>query len=118
MPINPHLADRIRRALQQRQVVATEKRMMGGLCFMVDGKMCVGLTSRDELLARIQPDPNSTGSARLGCREMEINGRRMRGFFLVQPEAYDTDADLAWWVDGALAYNPLAPRSPKKKPKT
>ncbi|HEC43053.1 MAG TPA: RNA methyltransferase [Bacteroides sp.] len=83
MAYNEFLAERIKLVLKEKTVPFTEKAMMGGLTFMIDDKMCVGIV-KDSLMARIDP------------------------------EGYDLDTDLEYWIDLALEYNPKA-RSSKKK---
>ena len=87
---------------------------MGGLAFMVDGKMCVGIV-KDELMVRVGPDAYDECLKKPGCRPMNFTGRAMRGFVFVGPEGYDADSDLQQWMEAALAFNPLAKASPRKK---
>jgi TfoX/Sxy family transcriptional regulator of competence genes len=114
MPFDEHLADRIRQELNQRQVMFEEKKMMGGLCFMVNDKMCVGIV-KDELMARIDPDIYETSLKREGARPMDFTGRSMKGFVFVGSNGLDLDQDLEAWIELALAYNPKAVSSRKKK---
>ena len=72
------LADRIRNVLKQKKVGNIEKKMMGGLCFMVDDKMCLGIV-KNELMARIDPDFYNTALTKNGCRKMDFTGRPMKG---------------------------------------
>ena len=112
MAYDEFLADRIRTALQDRKVRFEEKKMMGGLAFMVDDKMCVGVI-RDDLMARIDPDVYEEALNRKGCREMDFTGRTMKGFVLVEPEGVDLDDELDDWIELCLEFNPKA-RSSKK----
>jgi TfoX/Sxy family transcriptional regulator of competence genes len=107
------LEQRIRHFFTSKRVPYEAKRMMGGLCFMVSGKMCVGV-EKDRLMARIGPDAYDTALKRKGCRPMNFTGRPMRGFVFVQPEVLNSEKELASWLELALAYNPKAKRSPKK----
>jgi hypothetical protein len=111
MAYDEQLAGRIRESLQNRPDVE-EKKMFGGLCFMVDGKMCVGVTGKGDLMARIDPAGYTEALKRKGCREMDFTGRPMRGFVFVGSEGQD---DLAYWLGLALEYNKIAPASKKKK---
>lgn len=88
--------------------------MMGGLCFMVNGKMCVGV-EKNRLMARIGPDAYDNALAQPGCRPMDFTGRPMRGFVFVEPEGFATDEALNHWLKLALEFNPKA-KSSKKKP--
>lgn len=114
MAYDEHLADRVRWALRARHVVHDEKRMMGGLCFMVDDKMCAGI-SGERLMARLDPAEYQDALRKDGAMPMEITGRPMKGFVFVAPEAIDDEAALAWWIERCLAYNPVAPRSRKRR---
>ena len=113
MAYNDFLADRIRLLLQEKSVPFKEKEMMGGLTFMIDEKMCVGII-KDNLMARIDPDIYEASLELKGCREMDFTKRPMNGFVFIEPAGYDMDTDLEYWIDLALEYNPRA-RSSKKK---
>lgn len=113
MPFNESLADRVRAAFARAGVSAVEKRMMGGLCFMVDDKMCVGLDN-DHLMVRLDPEKYEWALNQVGCLPMEFTGRPMRGFVWVDPEGYDTQQQLESWLDLALEFNPRAKSSKKK----
>jgi len=114
MAYDEFLADRIRRVFSDRKIRAREKKMMGGLTFMVNDKMCVGIVKYD-LMARIDPTIFEQALTRTGCRTMDFTGRTMRGFVFVSPEGTDSDKDLEYWVDLALEYNPKAKSSKKSK---
>lgn len=115
MPYNPDLADRVRRCLRRKGVTAEEKRMMGGLCFLVDGKMCLGVES-DRLMVRLDPAVYEAALQRPGCRPMDFTGRPMKGFVWVLLEALGSDRDLHEWASLALGFNPRAKSS--KPPKS
>ncbi|UCH64465.1 MAG: TfoX/Sxy family protein [Ignavibacterium sp.] len=114
MAYNEHLADRIRRVFSEKHVAFEERRMMGGLCFMVDDKMCIGV-NKDDLMARIDPDVYEVALKRKGSREMDFTGRPMKGFVFVEPNGTDVEKDLKYWVKLALEFNPKAKSSKKKK---
>lgn len=111
MAYDETLADRIRETLILQPIVE-EKKMMGGLCFMVNDKMCVGVL-KDELMVRINPDNYEVALQKRGCHEMDFTGKVMRGFVLVSPEGMSSKADLEHWVNWALEYNPKAKSSKK-----
>ena len=113
MAYNEFLADRIKLVLKEKTVPFTEKAMMGGLTFMIDDKMCVGIV-KDSLMARIDPEVYDNALKMRGCREMDFTKKPMKGFVFIDPEGYDLDTDLEYWIDLALDYNPKA-RSSKKK---
>lgn len=109
MAYNEKLADRVREELVSTRKVE-EKKMMGGLTFMVNGKMCVGILN-DDLMLRISPDEYLQALERKGCREMDFTGRPMKGFVFVSPEGTKTKKDLAYWTSLALAFNKTAKAS-------
>jgi hypothetical protein len=119
MAYDEELADRVRRTFRERNVAFQEKRMMGGLCFMVDGKMCVGV-EKERLMIRLDPAIYDDALSRRGCMPMDFTGRPMRGFVYVNEEGLATAHDLASWLDLALEFNPRAVSSKKKSitPKT
>lgn len=106
--------DRIRDMLQDRRIDFYEKKMFGGLTFMVDDKMCIGVHN-DRVMARIGPDAYDDALKRKGCRPMEFTGRSMKGYVFIDPEGVDMEEDLAHWVELSLAFNPLAKASKKRK---
>jgi len=114
MPYNELLADRIRVSLKDKSVHFEEKKMMGGLAFMVDDKMCVGII-KENLMARIDPEKHSKALTLKGCREMDFTGKSMKGFVFVTPDGFDEEEDLAYWIKLCLDFNPLATSSKKKK---
>ena len=87
--------------------------MMGGLCYMVDDKMCIGVV-KNNLMARIDPDIYEVALTKTGCKEMDFTGRSMKGFVFVEPRGIDLDEDLDYWVELCLDFNPLAKSSKKK----
>jgi TfoX/Sxy family transcriptional regulator of competence genes len=113
MAFDEDLAERVRRSFAERVVHFDEKRMMGGLCFMVDGKMCVGI-SGERLMVRLDPDEYDKLLGRKGCVPMDFTGRPMRGFVFVTPTGTASRRDLERWIELALDFNPRAKASPKK----
>lgn len=109
MPYSEFLADRVRRCLASSGSVV-EKKMMGGLIFMVNDKMCVGVhtdrsTGDDRLMVRVGKAACDELLVLPGCREMDFTGKPMKGFLFVYPEGFDQEADLEFWVDRALVFN-------------
>ena len=113
MAYDEHLADRVRRQLEQRHVAFEEKRMMGGLCFMVRDKMCLGINDA-RLMARTDPQRYVDFLAEPGAREMDFTGRPMKGFLFIEAEGIAEDDALGLWVERCLEYNPRAPRSRRR----
>lgn len=108
------LADRVRTMLENKSIAFEEKKMMGGLSFMVNEKMCVGVV-KDTLMARIDPENYESALAKKGAREMDFTGRPMRGFLFIDEEGTTNDSDLAYWVRQCLDYNPKAKSSKKRR---
>ena len=107
------LADRLRQTLFEKNIVFEEKNMMGGLSFMVDNKMCLGIVKR-ELMARIGPEKYEESLNLEGCREMNFTGRSMKGYVFVDPEVLHNNKDLDFWIQLCLDFNPFAKSSKKK----
>lgn len=114
MAFNEFLADRIRMVLKEKNAQFTEKKMMGGLAFMVNDKMCVGVI-KNSMMARIDPLNYENAITKPGCRPMDFTGRPMKGWVYLEPEGIDMDDDLNEWVQLALDFNPKATASKKKK---
>lgn len=113
MAFDELLADRIRNVLQEKNAAFSEKKMMGGLAFMVDEKMCVGVI-KNSMTARIDPAIYEGAIAKPGCRPMDFTGKPMKGWIYLEPEGVDMDDDLNYWAQLALEYNPKAKSSKKK----
>lgn len=114
MAYDEYLADRIRNALKDKQVPAIEKKMFGGLCYMVDDKLCVGVM-KNELIARIDPKLFEQYLTMEECTPLDKSGLSMKGFVLVDPIGVDMDEDLEKWVQLCIDFNPKAKSSKKKK---
>jgi hypothetical protein len=114
MAYDENLAKRIRGGFKKMKVRFEEKRMMGGLCFMVAGKMCVGV-EKDRLMARIDPEIYDEALCKKGCVAMDFTGRPMRGFVFVNRPGLTTEGDLNAWLKLAVTFNPKA-KAAKKKP--
>lgn len=114
MAYDPELAARVRQWFQRQGVTTEEKRMMGGLCFLVDSKMCLGVES-ERLMVRLDPAVYEAALQRPGCRPMDFTGRPMKGFVWVTREAVGTDPGLHEWAALALEFNPHAKSSKTAK---
>ena len=117
MAYNEQLVDQVRQVLLKKEADFYEKKMFGGLCFMVDDKMCIGITNTDEIMARIGPDKYEDALAKPGCKEMMFTGRAMKGYVFLEPDVIDMDKDLPYWVQLCLDFNPLAKASKKRTKK-
>ena len=114
MAYDQQLAQRVRRLLAKAGVKnVTEKPMFSGLAFLVNDKMCVNI-SGDQLMCRFDPKRRDELADRPGFQVFEMNGRIMKGYCYVAPDAIRDDTDLKAWVDECLAFNPLAKSSKKK----
>lgn len=87
---------------------------MGGLTFMLNGKMCVGIL-KDELMVRLNPDLYRLALEKKGCHEMNFTGKPMKGFVFVNPEGTGTKKDLEYWLGLAVAFNKIARASRKPR---
>ena len=113
MAFDEFLADRMRLILNDKQITFKENKMMGGLAFMVNDKMCVGII-KNNMVARIAPEIYEDCITRSGCRPMDFTGKPMKGWVFVEPEAIDLDRDLNDWIQLALDFNPSAKATKKK----
>ena len=114
MAYDNFLAERISNYFSSKKLKTEEKKMMGGLCYMLNDKMCVGIV-KNELMARIGPENYEESLKRPGCKEMTFTGRPMNGYVFIDPEFLDSEADLNHWLDLSVAFNPEAKSSNKKK---
>lgn len=115
MAFNEKLNDRIREALSEVKKVE-EKHMFGGTCYMVNGKMCVGVV-KDEMMCRIDHDIYEAALEKPGCREMVFTGKPMKGYVFVGTEGMKTKKQLEYWIALCLEFNKKAKASKKVKKK-
>ncbi len=92
----------MRKALGRRKGV-TEKKMFGGLAFLLDGKMFCGIVKND-MIVRVGPDRYEEALARPHARPMDFTGRPMKGFVFVGPAGLESDETLAEWLEMGLKY--------------
>jgi TfoX/Sxy family transcriptional regulator of competence genes len=97
MAYDEKTAGRVRKLLSVRPDVV-EKKMMGGLCFMVKGRMCCSVSGKGGLLIRVGPDAQQAMLGEPHVQPMEMRRRLMTGFVRVSPEGYRTEAALKKWV--------------------
>lgn len=109
MAYDESLAERLR-ALLVDQLDVVEKKMMGGLTFMVNGKMCVGIIKGD-LMCRVAPEIHASLTERPECSTMAFTGRPMKGFVIVDGAALHNPLLLQEYVNYALDFNPRAKAS-------
>lgn len=96
MAFDEGLAERIRGVLDARSDV-DERKMFGGIAFLVAGNMACGVM-RDDLMVRMEPDAAAALDSEPGVRRFDMGGRPMKGWLLVAPEATADDGDLERWV--------------------
>jgi hypothetical protein len=118
MPYDERLAERIRRVLASHKNIS-ERKMFGGIAFLVDGKMCVGVVN-DELMVRVGKSGHTDALKKEHTRPMDFTGRPMSGFVYVAPAGVARGAALERWiaagVTGAEAAVPTRRRPAKPRP--
>lgn len=103
MAYDEELADRIRGLIHSEAGVA-ERRMFGGLAFMVSGNMAVAVSTEGGIMVRVDPAQADALIESRDARVAEMRGRPMRGWLRVAPERLNSDQDLARWVDLGVAF--------------
>ena len=103
------LAERVEQRLISNGLTEIKK-MMGGLVFMVNSKMCVGVdknrsTGEDRLMIRVGKANYEKLLFKKGSRAMDFTGKVMRGFLFISPDGFDSEDDLDFWVNKALEFN-------------
>ena len=110
MAFDQFLAGRISTFLRSQHVSFETKKMMGGLIFMVNNKMCCGIHIDNKygdslLMAKIGEDQYHKEISKKECLPMDFTGRPMKGFIFITPEGFDLDTGLAYWVQKSVDYN-------------
>ena len=108
MPYDEALGERVRAAVGRRRGI-TEKKMFGGLAFMLHGNMWCGVEGRD-LVVRVGPEAYDKARRRAHARPMDFTGKPLRGFIYVSSKGCATSASLRSWLDLAYAYVSKLPR--------
>jgi TfoX/Sxy family transcriptional regulator of competence genes len=121
MAYDEGLADRVRAIFRARrpafQRSVLEKRMFGGLVFMIHGNMCCGVRNR-ELMLRLALEEADAALARPHTRPVDAARQRMRNFVFVQEQGTDLDGDLEEWVEIGIGFvQTLEPKAASAKPK-
>lgn len=110
MAYSETLAHRVRALVNQRSDVS-EKKMFGGLAFLLNGNMCCGIV-KDELMVRVGPEQYEMALARPHARKMDFTGRAMKGMVYIAAPGVADDTSLAAWVAmGANFAGSLPPKS-------
>jgi len=116
MSYDEKLADRVRELIAATHHITEEKKMFGGLCFMVNDKMCIGVES-ERIMVRLDPALSDEVLEKDGCSPMDFTGKVMKGYVFVDSDVLKTNKQLNYWVQLALEYNPIAKASKKKTKK-
>jgi len=110
MPFDEYIGERITRIMDESKKTWFSKKMMGGLVFMVNEKMCCG-THIDKkygdslLMLRIGEEAYKNEIHKEVCLPMDFTGRPMKGYIFITPDGFDMDEDLTYWVNLALDFN-------------
>jgi TfoX/Sxy family transcriptional regulator of competence genes len=115
MPHDPLFEQRIAEVLLAEGIKAEPRKMFGGVAFMVNGHMSVGITSRNEFMVRVDPTRNDEFLGLAGARSMDMTGKRMKGFLLVDKEAVDDDEELREWIRISMAHVKTLPPKEEKR---
>jgi hypothetical protein len=102
MSFDERLAERIRDSLGRRKRLV-EKKMFGGVAFLLNGNMCVGV-HKNELIVRLPPEGTDTALAQPHTRRLDLTGRPLKGWILVEPAGLKTEAKLGKWIQVAAKY--------------
>jgi TfoX/Sxy family transcriptional regulator of competence genes len=105
---NEQLADRIRQGLARRKNIE-EKKMFGGIGFLLNGNMLVGVW-KDSLIVRVDPEHGDEALLEPHVSEFDITGRAMKGWVLVEAEGIEGDHELRGWIQRALNFVSKLPR--------
>ena len=111
MAYDEALARRLRQTLRNKRGI-TERKMFGGIAFLLHGHMFLGIANKS-LMARVGPDNHEGALTRPGARKMDFTGKPMRGYVFVGPSGLKSPADLARWVDLCASF---VAKLPAKKP--
>ncbi|HET9744807.1 MAG TPA: TfoX/Sxy family protein [Chitinophagaceae bacterium] len=117
MAYNEKLADMVRELISQTHKNVEEKAMFGGLCFMVNDKMALGV-EKERLMVRLDPAKYDEVLEREGCEPMDFTGKVMKGFVFVDAGVLTTKKKLDYWVQLSLEYNKIAKARKKSARRT
>ena len=103
MPPSELVTDQVR-TLMTGEPGLSERKMFGGLCFMINGNMACGITGKDELMLRVGPDAYEAVLQQKGARKMDFTGRPMKGMVFVDPKSCADAKAMAAWLEQALGF--------------
>lgn|SRR5690606_11337983 len=113
MAYDTKLADRVREYLVKfPKLKINEKKMFGGLAFMINGKMCINVTD-ENLMCRFNPDLNQDVAEKRGYMPMIMNGKEYKGYCYVEPMGFKNKKDFEYWMNLCLDFNDKAKSSKK-----
>ena len=115
MAYDEKFADRTRELIALTHNNVAEKKMFGGLCFMVNDKMCVGV-EMERLMVRFDPEKYAEIMENEGTKPMDFTGRVMKGYAFVDIKTLNTKKKLEYWINLALEYNKIAHKALRVKP--
>lgn len=101
-PDDSALVERIRGILKRRKGIS-EKKMFGGVCFMLNGNMCVG-PWKGALVVRLEKEKHEETQSEPHVMPMDITGKVMKGWALIEPDGIESDQELKAWVDRAVKF--------------
>src|SRR5689334_6131096 len=113
MSYNEKLTGRIRTSLAGTKNLV-EKKMFGGIAFMINDKMCVGV-DKDDLMLRCEPEMTDELLGKKGVRVFNLTGKPMKGWLLIGPEATTSKEDFDYWIRVALESNKKIASQKKKR---
>lgn len=87
-----------------------EKKMFGGLAFLVNGKMCVNITG-ENLMCRFDPEKDEKVTSRIGFQPMIMHGKQLKGYCYVEPEGFRHRKDFEYWLNLCFEFNEKAVKS-------
>lgn len=114
MAYNEKIADKIRETLKEVKNL-TEKKMFGGIAFMVNDKMCVGV-DKDAIMLRCEPEKTDELLSKKGARQFDLTGKPMKGWLLIDEEGIKNKKDFDFWITTAIEANKKV-TTPKAKKK-
>jgi TfoX/Sxy family transcriptional regulator of competence genes len=112
MPFDEKLANRVRRILEKVEGLS-EKKMFGGLCFLINGNMALGLVNED-LMIRVEPESYDKLLSQPNVRKMDFTGRPLKGFLYIGAKGTESDKDLRKWVLKSVEFALSQPAKNKK----
>ncbi len=118
MAYNEEILLRMQQVLLEKNIEFTDKKMFGGVCIMVDDKMCCGThidkkTNENLLMCRIGEQQYETVIEMPFCIPMGFTGKPMKGLVYILEDGFNTNDKLSYWIQLCLDYNPLAKKSKK-----